>query len=117
MATSRTLSERKNATWNTSCALYFDADNGVVGRELWKADGILPLAGDFDRNGPTDFSDFLILSSNFDKDGTNYLDGDIDGDRKVGFDDFVRFADGFGERGNKPVEAVPRADMVDHVFA
>ncbi len=49
------------------------------------------LPGDLNRDGQTDFADFLILSFHFGSDDASADDGDLDGDGRVNFSDFLLF--------------------------
>lgn len=53
------------------------------------------VEADLDLNGDVGFSDFLILSSNFNQAG-DYLDGDLDCSGGVDFADFLTFSRNFG---------------------
>ena len=56
------------------------------------------LAGDADLSGLVDFSDFLVLSSNFAQPG-HYGQGDFDCDGNVAFADFLILSANFGQSG------------------
>ncbi len=56
-------------------------------------DGV--LSGDVDLNGTVDFTDFLVLSSNFGQSG-GWNDGDSDGTGEVNFADFLALSSNFG---------------------
>ena len=55
--------------------------------------------GDIDGDGDVDFSDFLILSTNFGMSGT-LSDGDLDNDGQIAFSDFLVLSANFGESSN-----------------
>lgn len=50
---------------------------------------------DFNKNGETDLTDFLILAQNFGKGNAGRLSGDADGDGKVLFSDFVTLSQSY----------------------
>ena len=54
------------------------------------------LLGDFDRNNRVDFTDFLILSTNFGIENASLEQGDADGNGIVDFADFLLVAANFG---------------------
>ena len=56
-----------------------------------------PLPGDIDGDGTVAFTDFLILSANFDMDVDKYTSGDFDGNGKVEFSDFLKLSENFGQ--------------------
>lgn len=71
-----------------------------IGLELWtitSTDERETLPGDIDNDGMVAFSDFLILSSNFQQTGVSDQQGDIDGDGQVQFSDFLLLAANFGK--------------------
>ena len=71
-------------------------------------------AGDFDRDGDTDFKDFFLLADHFgSREGEPDFDSryDLNGDGWVGLDDFFLFADHFGASA-KPVADVAQADAL-----
>ena len=80
--------------------LYFTADDGFHGYELWSMplEADLALPGDADRNGTVDFSDFLILSTNYGKTDAAFADGDFDQSGVVDFEDFLLLTANFGEK-------------------
>jgi len=55
-------------------------------------------AGDVDGDNDIDFTDFLILSSNFGNQEAEQADGDLNDDGTVGFDDFLLLAANFGRQ-------------------
>lgn len=56
------------------------------------------LEGDVDLDGQVSFRDFLIVATNFHRDGNvSRADGDLDGDGRVGFSDFIRLSRDFGK--------------------
>jgi hypothetical protein len=73
--------------------------NCACGSEEFTLDDVLSaaklLAGDADGNGAVDFTDFVILSNNFGKDGM-YTDGDFDCSGDVAFADFTILANNYG---------------------
>lgn len=62
--------------------------------------------GDADANGDVDFSDFLILSTNFNEDG-NYQQGDFDLSGVVDFTDFLILSNNFGTTTAVVATSVP----------
>ena len=54
-----------------NAGLYFLANDGLHGREVWKfvTDEVDAALADFNEDGSVDFDDFLILSTNFGRDG------------------------------------------------
>ena len=82
----------------TNDALFFAAEDGEHGFELWNFDPkIQRLPGDVDGNGMVDFLDFLILSDNFGSRAASPQQGDINGDSIIDFDDFVMLSANFGK--------------------
>ena len=74
----------------THVDVYFVADDGVRGRELWRLVTPKPIVGDIDGDGELTFADFLLLSSNFGRqveDGV--ASGDLNEDGQVDFADFL----------------------------
>ena len=63
------------------------------------------LAGDLNGDRAVDFTDFLVLSTNFGEAGLEYSDGDINCDGEVGFADFLVLSENFGQ--STAVAAVP----------
>ena len=53
--------------------------------------------GDLNTDGVVDFTDFLLLSSNFEKSEAGPSDGDLDGDGRVEFSDYLLLAANFGK--------------------
>lgn len=99
-----------------------------VGYDLEKAlaDGVDPLSdlsvddacsglsrgnivGDSDFDGRVTFADFLILSSNFEREGAAWPDGDFNWDKRVDFADFLVLADNFGADATT-MTSVPEPD-------
>lgn len=81
-------------------------NGGVVLSELLSAIG--STVGDLDLDGQVAFSDFLVLSSNFDRVGS-YQQGDLDCDGHIRFADFLVLAEAFGDG---TVAAVPEPDSL-----
>jgi hypothetical protein len=52
-------------------------------------------AGDANLDGKTNFTDFLALAANFNRDGVGWKEGDFDGDGRVSFSDFLLLAASF----------------------
>ena len=104
------------AIWNDE--LYFGARTRNTGQGLWKIDGEMPLAADFDRNGTVDFADFLALSASFGKQGSDVSreDGDVNGDQMVDFADFLFVSTQFGSTGSVPVQFSLTPKAVDEVL-
>ena len=76
--------------------LYFVANDGVHGFELWRV--ALPRSADIDGDDKVGRSDFLILSANFGRgDLPEGEGGDLDLDGEVGFADFLLLASQFQE--------------------
>ena len=71
--------------------MYFTADDGVRGRELWQVDTRLDdLVGDTNGDNEVNFADFLALSANFGMPTENGVaGGDIDENGIVDFTDFL----------------------------
>jgi len=74
--------------------LYFGADDGVHGFELWKL-GPDVLAGDLNRDGNVSIADFITLSSNFGKTNAGWSQGDLNYDGEVTVSDFIDLAANF----------------------
>lgn len=75
--------------------LFFVADNGSTGNELWSVDIASDswLDGDINANGELDLQDLLILVQNFGRQTERGLaDGDLDGGGQVDFQDFLEIA-------------------------
>lgn len=53
---------------------------------------------DFDANGSTDFSDFILFAQAF---GSNSIEFDLNSDGVVEFGDFLIFAQAFGAAGSR----------------
>lgn len=78
--------------------LYFMADDGFHGSEMWRQ-AIAPQPGDADGNGVVEFADFLAMSANFGREtDAIFSDGDFNGDGTVDFDDFLELSGNFGSR-------------------
>ncbi len=82
-------------------ALYFGADDGVHGYELWK---LAPLPGDTNYDGRVDLTDFGLLKANFGRTGDN-LPGELDYDGDVDLDDFGILKANFGVVGHVVLHA------------
>ena len=80
--------------------LFFTADDGDHGEELWKVDLVNPverLDGDANGDRQVNFTDFLVLSKNFGMETlAGAADGDFDEDGRVGFSDFLLLSKEFG---------------------
>ena len=75
--------------------LYFTADNGVTGRELWRLKPSIP--GDLDGDGDVDSADRTMLTQNWTgaqstNVGKTLKDGDLDGDGDVDSADLTIFS-------------------------
>ena len=68
-------------------------------------------AGDTDLDGDIDFSDFLVLSSNYGNDEQDWSHGDFTGDQSVGFEDFLMLSASFGSSMSK-ASAVPEPNSL-----
>jgi ELWxxDGT repeat protein len=78
--------------------LYFRGTDGQTGFEMWVVRSrVEQLSGDIDGDGRVQFSDFLILSSNFGISNAQFKDGDLDGDGSVQFTDFLILSSNFGQ--------------------
>jgi len=75
--------------------VYFTANDGVHGREVWVVTDETPSGSDLNNDGATDFADFLILSDNFGNNAGSREEGDINGDLVVDFADFLLFSTDF----------------------
>lgn len=84
--------------------LYFTADDGITGAEVWNLDQRQPFAGDIDGDGRVSFDDFVVFAAHFGRSVEPYQDGDITGDGHVNFADFILFAESFG-RPSRPLVA------------
>lgn len=62
--------------------------------------------GDFNSSGVIDFSDFLIVSSNFGKEGATPEEGDADGNGTVNFQDFLVVSANFNKTYEEVVDAM-----------
>lgn len=67
---------------------------------------LMLLPGDFDGVGGVAFTDFLVLSSSFNRETNTYSEGDINGDGQVNFSDFLVLSANFGKSFSN-VAAVP----------
>lgn len=56
-----------------------------------------PIPGDANVDGAVDFSDLVILASNFGQTNAIWDQGDFNGDGKIGFDDLVILAANYGQ--------------------
>lgn len=84
------------------------------------ASTVVSSIGDIDKDGTVGFSDFVILSTNFNLEDARPGQGDLDGDGVVGFSDFVIFSTEFG--AIRPAPQTPilpnvMSDAVDQLFA
>ncbi len=86
-------------------ALYFSADDGVHGEELWKLE---PIPGDTNFDNVVDVVDFGRVKANFGRRGDN-LTGELDYDGDVDLSDFGLLKAHFGERLNAAADKVPAA--------
>lgn len=98
--------------------------SGTTGGVAWESDGnggsnlvltaFYAIQGDADLDGKVGFSDFLILSRNFGKDG-NWADGDFDNGR-VAFSDFLFLSENYGRTvidiQGPPAAAIPEPSAV-----
>ncbi len=87
-------------------ALYFAANDGDHGYELWK---LTPLPGDTNYDGRVDLTDFGRVKANLGRTGDN-LPGELDYDGDVDLDDFGILKANFGVVGHAPL-AAPRASL------
>jgi len=81
--------------------VYFTADDGVHGRELWAVSNGSHEPNDLadlDSDGVVNQEDFLVLADNFGTSTNRRENGDIDGNGRVDFADFLLFAFEFKER-------------------
>jgi|GEM_PF-2441604 len=83
--------------------LFFAADDGLHGNELWVIDlaahavAQRNVAADINGDGAVNFADFLVLSANFgDKTDEGKAGGDLDGNQIVDFADFLLLSDEYG---------------------
>jgi hypothetical protein len=92
--------------------LYFGADDGLHGSELWKLEPDV-LAGDLNRDGQVSIADFINLSSNFGKTNAGWSQGDLNYDGAVTVSDFIDLAANFGRSSVQPPAATALAETVD----
>jgi ELWxxDGT repeat protein len=85
-------------------ALYFGADDGLHGYELWKLEPDVP-AGDLNRDGTVTIADFITLSSNFGKSNIGWSGGDVNYDNEVTIADFIKLSANFGQSNPQPAAA------------
>jgi trimeric autotransporter adhesin len=85
-------------------ALYFGADDGLHGYELWKLEPDV-LTGDLNRDGTVSIADFVTLASNFEKTNAGWADGDLNYDGRVSISDFIDLSANFGKSTIQPAEA------------
>ena len=83
--------------------LYFVADDGVRGREVWRLDTSAldeeDVIGDTNGDTKVNFADFLVLSANYgSKTENGASDGDLDANGLVDFADFLLLSANFGQR-------------------
>lgn len=80
---------------NVNGRLYFTANDGTHGTELWmlSPDRAAMAAGDYDQNGVTDGADFLKWQRSF---GSGDVTNDGDGDSMVGLGDLDAWKQGYG---------------------
>jgi len=64
------------------------------------------VRGDLNANSEVDFTDFLVLSTNFGMEGVGYVGGDLDCDGTVAFADFLGLSTNFG-RSSETLASVP----------
>lgn len=90
---------------NVNGRLYFTANDGTHGTELWmlSPDPSAMAAGDYDQNGVTDGADFLKWQRSF---GSSDVTNDGDGDGVVGLGDLEAWKQSFGT----PVSAAAVSD-------
>jgi hypothetical protein len=72
-----------------------------------------PLPGDIDGDGQVQFSDFVILSNNFNQQVPPGTSGDLDGDGLVQFSDFVILSNNFGQTAEPIIPAAADAVLAD----
>ena len=78
--------------------IYFAGDSDVYSQELFRLTFDAPgshRTGDFNKDGVTDFADFLILSANFGQEVVDAALGDADEDGLVSFADFLLLSANF----------------------
>jgi len=85
-------------------ALYFGADDGLHGYELWKIEPDVPV-GDLNRDGSVTIADFIALSSNIGKTNAGWSQGDVNYDNEVTIADFIELAANFGKSNVQPAAA------------
>lgn len=74
------------------------------------AHGYLPLVGDADVDGKTDFADLLTLAQHYGAADATWAQGDFNADGSVGFDDLLALAQHYGQTlDTAPVAPVPEA--------
>ena len=101
----------------TADALYFAADDGVHGREIW----VVPLGppGDVNGDGATDLADFGVLKGHFGSSDARWREGDLNGDGRIDLHDFSILKRDFGAGVAEPaaVAPAPAAPSPDVSFA
>jgi hypothetical protein len=85
-------------------ALYFGADDGLHGAELWKLEPDVPT-GDLNRDGTVSIADFVTLATNFGKSNAGWADGDLNYDGVVTISDFIDLSANFGSSTIPPAAA------------
>lgn len=83
---------------NTLDALDLDCVSTIDARDA-VLEALNSLPGDLDGNGGVDFSDFLVLSSNFGESQPSYSSGNIDLTGNIEFADFLVLSQNFGQTG------------------
>lgn len=89
-------SEIKNPTHDANFDANGDNQVDLLDHEFWVRELADSLAGDANLDGTVNFSDFLMLSSGFGRDG-GWSNGDFDGSMTVGFPDFLLMSEQFGK--------------------
>jgi len=92
-------------------ALYFGADDGVHGYELWKLEPDV-LAGDLNRDGTVSIADFINLAANFGNANAGWSQGDVNYDGEVTISDFMHLAANFGRSFAQPAASPALGELV-----
>ena len=108
-------SSNPNFLGATEAALYFAAEDGVHGREIW----VVPLdpPGDVNHSGATDLEDFAILKENFGRTDARWQDGDLNEDGVVDLYDFNILKADFGNGAEPAAIAAPPAATSSDLLA
>lgn len=72
--------------------------------------GHIGIPGDANLDGQVTFTDFLLVSRNFDRTDASWSDGDFNGDGVVAFPDFLTLSRNFGQQTS--VVAVPESSAL-----